>query len=583
LLNSNSPSTIRVRVKPRRGKATVLITMTVGLAAVSLPALMMGGNESSESPASPPRTVPAPATVLDAPLRPAEVHVVRPARPITMHRASPNAEAALSRRVTELVKASLGTDTVSVSIRACDDGPGPGREIVAIEAGRPMIPASNMKVVSTGAALHALGLDFDFVTRILRDGNTFFVVGDGDPSLGDPALFEKLVLTTVPTDGADESGDAVDTPRFDEETILDFWVTAITEAAGDEPVRLLVDDSIFDSVRWNDGWNPADRLKWYSAEVSGLNFHCNTFHFRPAAAGGGGRPDWTDMRPRAGWLLEASRNISTRGGPNDRSTAWISRRPEANDLTFRGVVCGRFTDSHEPLEVTFHDPSMVLADLLAERLQQRGVEITSIGRADAPPPAEARMIRSVVRTPILPIVERCNEKSQNLYAEALLKRTVHARTGRPGSWNDADAVIREIASERLGDAAPELLESVRISDGSGLSRDNRVTASFVTAWLDSFDDDLLLGPEFLESLSRGGLADDGTLSRRFKTLPEGCQVDGKSGYINGVSTLSGFITTPDGRRWTFSVLCNRNGLDVSAAKTLQERVVNAVAQHGLTS
>jgi D-alanyl-D-alanine carboxypeptidase len=50
-----------------------------------------------------------------------------------------------------------------------------------------------------------------------------------------------------------------------------------------------------------------------------------------------------------------------------------------------------------------------------------------------------------------------------------------------------------------------------------------------------------------------------------------------------VSTLSGFVTGPDGRRWSFSVLCNDVAHDIRGAKTLQERVVRAVALHGLSS
>lgn len=522
----------------------------------------------------------APRTVPDTPLRPVQASPHRPypeARPTIRHRASANSEAALARRIRELVRAAgLGKGVVAVSVRACDDGAGPGRELVSIEGSRPMIPASNLKVVSTGAALHELGPDFEFSTRLLRDGDTVTVVGDGDPAFGDPAFFEALAFREHPE--AD-----VARRQLDEEAILGFWTDAIAETTDGRPVRLLVDDSIFDRVGWNDGWNPNDRLKRYAAEVSGLNFHRNTFHFRPDATGGSGRPDWSDMRPRAGWLLESSRNISTRGGPRDDSSAWISRSPESNDLTFRGVVKGRFSAEGDPLEVTFHDPPMILADLLAERLQQHGVEVASVGRADRAPDEDAVSIGPVVRTPIAPVVERCNEESQNLYAESLLKRTIHARTGRPGSWDDADEVVHAIAAERLGDAAAPLLDPVHIADGSGLSRENRVTASFLTAWLDSFDDDPALQHLYVESLSRGGDPDDGTLGKRFRDLPEGCRVDGKSGYINGVSTLSGFVTAPDGRRWTFSVLCNDVAHDIRGAKTLQERVVRAIALHGLSS
>ncbi len=578
-IQSSSPI-VRHRSAFRRRHAVVAAVL-VGLAAIPTAGLMMGGGSSTPVPAtSPPREAPAPTTVPDtprSPLSPATEPLRRPIRTVAVHRASANSEAALARRISELVRASnlvgKGKGEVSVSVRACDDGDGPGREIVAIDATRPMIPASNMKVISTGAALHALGPDFEFVTRVVRHGDTFTIVGDGDPAFGDPAFFENLVFTDA--DGRQRS--------LDEEALLGFWVDAIAASADDRPIRLLVDDSIFEPVFWHDGWNPNDRLKRYAAEVTGLNFHRNTLHFRPDATVGGSRPDWSDMRPRAGWLLDSSRNISTRGGPKDDSTAWISRLPESNDLTFRGTVKGRFSQSDDALEVTCHDPPMVLADLLAERLQDRGATVVSVGRADRPAPSDAVAVGPVVRTPIAPIVERCNEESQNLYAESLLKRTVHARTGRPGSWADADTIIEAIAIERLGEDAAPLLDAVHISDGSGLSRHNRVTASLLTAWLDSFDDDPALRRLFVESLSRGGDPKDGTLAKRFRDLPEGCQVDGKSGYISGVSTLSGFVTAPDGRRWSFSVLCNDVAHDIRGAKSLQERVARAIALHGLAS
>jgi D-alanyl-D-alanine carboxypeptidase/D-alanyl-D-alanine-endopeptidase (penicillin-binding protein 4) len=560
---------------PVRRRLVSTLSIPVAMLALGVSGVgmtMVGAPASSDSP---PMREETPSTVRATPLSPAAEPLHRPMRSITTHRASANSEATLARRIAELVQtAGLEKGKVSISVRACDDGDGPGREIVAIDAARAMIPASNMKVVSTGAALHTLGPDFEFTTEVLKDGDVFTIVGDGDPAFGDPAFFGNLVFR-----------DADNRQRnLDEEALLGFWADAIAAASDDEPIRLLVDDSIFEQVFWHEGWNPNDRLKRYAAEVTGLNFHRNTFHFRPDATLGGERPDWTDMRPRAGWLLDSSRNISTRGGPKDDSTAWISRLPESNDLTFRGVVQpGRLAANSDPLEVTFHDPPMVLADLLAERLQERGVEVISVGRVDHRPTADARSVGPIVRTPIQPIVERCNEESQNLYAESLLKRTIHARTGRPGSWADADDVIRDIATERLGDRADVLLDSVHISDGSGLSRNNRVTASFLTAWLDSFDDDPRLRHVFVESLSRGADPNDGTLAKRFRDLPDGCLVDGKSGYISGVSTLSGFVTAPDGRRWSFSVLCNDVAHNIRGAKSLQESVVRAVALHGLAS
>lgn len=488
-------------------------------------------------------------------------------------------EEALATKVRRLVSKARGGSgplkgtEIAVSIRACDDGPGPGREILAINGNRPLLPASNMKLISTGAALHILGPDFDFETRIRGVQDTFIVIGDGDPSLADPAFFSALKYR-------DADGER---HELDEEAILGFWADAIVAAAPpDGQVTILVDDSVFESRLWNDGtdgtdgWNPNDRLRGFSAEVAGLNFHRNTIHFRPAASGSA-RPNWSNMRPRLDSMLQTAKNdsqISTK-----EQTAWILRSPESDQLTFKGKVKppkkGRPV---APLEVTVHDPAMQFLKLLADRVASRGLTVERIGRTTGGRSTEGTDIGPVVRMPIGPIVEHCNETSQNLYAESLLKRSVHAVTGRPGSWADADATIEYVAGKRLGSAAPALIEGVRIEDGSGLSRRNLVTTNFLTAWLDSFHDDPRLSDIFVESLARGG--EEGTLKSRFTELRgSSTRVDAKTGYMTGISCLSGFVSAEDGRRWSFSVFCNGFRGTSRPAKELQEAIVMAIADH----
>ena len=481
---------------------------------------------------------------------------------------------ALVTRVKTLVRNARRGDLkgaeIAVSIRGCDDGGGPGREIVAIDADRPMLPASNMKVIASGAALHTLGPDFRFETRVERIPGGYVLIGDGDPSLGDPVFFDRLKYR-------DADGER---RQLDEEAILGFWADAIARHGDEGPVDILVDDSIFEARRWNDGtdggdgWNPEDRLNRFSAEVAGLNFHRNTLHFRPRTVGAS-KPDWDDVRPRVEGLVDAARNDSKISA--DKQTAWIYRRPGTNDLVFKGMVrrqgAGRPV---APLEVTVHDPSMLAVDLLADRARDRGVEIGRIGRWSGGPREDGPDVGPVVRMPIEEIVEHCNEESQNLYAESLLKRAIHETTGRPGAWKDANATIRRIARTRIGDDADELLEGTYFDDGSGLSRRNRVTAEFVTAWLDSFHDDPRLRTIFVESLARGG--EEGSLESRFqKWGGRSARVDAKSGYLTGVSGLSGFVTDEDGNRWAFSILCNGFRGSSRPAKRLQEAIVTAIA------
>ncbi len=521
-----------------------------------------------------------PIPLLAAPVLTACVHAgasetatPSPATP-TVAPAAPKASS-LEARIRRLIReASLGGGDVAVSVRRCL---GDGRiapEFVSIDSDRPMKPASNMKVVSTGAAFLQLGCDFQFETRVVPTGSGYAILGDGDPALADPSFFADLQFRDA--EGVQRS--------LDEERILAFWADAIVEdhrngERADAAIEIVVDDTIFETEGWHDGWNPDDRLKAFAAEVSGLNFHRNTLHFRPDPAGAG-RPDWTDVRPRATWLVTEATNKSMRAGPKDKSTAWIHRLPGSNDLTFRGVVKGPHRPTNPPLEVTVHDPAMLLGRLLADRVEARGVEVDRITRAPAPLPRGGPTIGPRIKSPIGRLAEHCNEESQNLYAEALLKRTIHDRRGGSASWDDATETIVGLARQHVGEDVEDLVGDLVIDDGSGLSHGNRLTAAFVTAWLDAMESNPDCGDMFVESLSRGGGRDDGTLERRFNGFPAGYRVDGKSGFIFGVSALSGYVTADDGRRWSFSVLCNGVGGHVRNAMRLQERIAREIANHG---
>jgi D-alanyl-D-alanine carboxypeptidase/D-alanyl-D-alanine-endopeptidase (penicillin-binding protein 4) len=192
------------------------------------------------------------------------------------------------------------------------------------------------------------------------------------------------------------------------------------------------------------------------------------------------------------------------------------------------------------------------------------------------PPVTADPVGPIVATPMTTVVTRCNTNSHNLYAEALLKRVAAEVTGEPGSWEAGGAAVRRVVHDRLGS---QLLHGLIVSDGSGLSRENRVTAAMLTAWLGSMRRDERLADVYVNSLAVAG--ESGTLRRRFGGIDlHGAEVRAKSGFINGVSCLSGYVIAPDGRCLCFSVLANdlnKPGA-VTLAKRLQERVAIAAAQ-----
>ena len=462
----------------------------------------------------------------------------------------------LNAKVRGLVsQAKLGKASVAVSVRNCANN----QELVGINAGQAMIPASNMKIFSTGAALRVLGGDFQFTTQLIYDGTDFILIGDGDPTTADPEVFSEM-LVKLP-DGKTE--------KFNEETIFNFWVGNAQSAGISSAQKLLIDDRVFDQNFVHPSWKADQLNRRYSAEVGGLNYHGNCIDFRPKPASG--KPNWNDHRPRAPWILRQSKNKSKNGKDN---TPWIAGKAGKDTIEFRGIVKQK---AITPVPITVHDPPLFFGKLLQNRMKTGDVFIAEVSRIN--PNAEVpkgKTIEPVISTSLLRVIELCNEESFNLYAESLLKRTVHAKTGRPGSWTEADSVMKKIIIETLGNSCQGLLTGVVFADGSGLSRLNRINAALMTWWLTALQRDPTYGQSFVDSLALGGK--EGTLKKRFsKPLPNGAVVDAKSGYINGVSCLSGYVSGPGGRRYAFSVLVN-NCSSIGNAKKLQEKIVDAIAR-----
>jgi len=464
--------------------------------------------------------------------------------------------AGLRDDVERLVRmAPLKGAKVAVSIRDCSSG----ASLVAVNADAQMAPASNMKLLTTGSALHALGAKFEFSTGLILDGDRLIVLGDGDPALGDPELLSDMSINGK--------------QGVDVETFLNLWVQPVVDSGVKTISEIVVDDRIFDREFVHPTW-PADQLNnRYCAQISGLNFHANVLHFFPRP-----RPNEPpligDSRPAAPWL-KVSNSAYSRDGINDKNDSWIARRPGTNEMTLRGNVRFPYKAS---VPVTVHNMPEFFAQILADRLTKAGIAVG--GHRESlrdDPPSTGQKIGPAITTPISTILKRCNTDSENLYAECLLKRIGHALTGEPGSWINGPAIMRRIIHERLDN--PSLASGIIISDGSGLSADNRVTAGAMTAWLNSFANDETLGPVFIESLAVAGQS--GTLQKRYADSKKlhGAVVQAKTGYISQVSCLSGFVTMSDGRRRAFSVLVNglKDPSCVPLAKKLQDEIVCSIA------
>jgi D-alanyl-D-alanine carboxypeptidase/D-alanyl-D-alanine-endopeptidase (penicillin-binding protein 4) len=436
-----------------------------------------------------------------------------------------------------LARATAGVEVVRLGPTRADD-----RIVFSNNGDTPLIPASNQKILTSVTALDRLGPDFKFRTLLLRRGNELAFVGDGDPTLGDSAVLKPV--------------------GWEPTTLFREWARILQQQGVTRVDRLLYDDGVFDRVMLHPAWPVEQSHLPYVPQVGGINFNANCLDVYVAPRGGSVE---ARMDPATSHVVFT--NTATPGRENKLG---LVRMPGTNTIKLSGTVSARNT---VPWRVTINDPPAYGATVLAETLRSSGIEVRAVDRDPSIRPTlvgsqdHGWIVVAAFETGLMPIIRQVNKESNNLYAEALCKR-LGAVDGASGSWESGTQ-----AMYRLAMSAGAREDALSPDDGSGMSRNNRVSASTLAAVLAH----VFHSPNrdaFLGTLAVGG--EDGTLSRRFRGELAG-RVFAKTGYIRGVSTLSGFVQTRSGDWYAFSILFNNlpDG-GVSAARQAQERIVDAL-------
>ena len=486
---------------------------------------------------------------------------------------SRNANAQSPTPITESIRksvqaAGLGASLACTVVR-CEDG----AVLFDANGSLPLKPASNMKVFTTGAALQRFGTDFKFRTPLLLDKaqRRLTIVGDGDPAFGDPKVLERMSFV-------DEAGKAV--PGITAAKLLNMWVDAVVRSGQTTINELVVDGRIFDHECYNPTWPTDQRSRPYCAEVWGFNYHANMM-LLGASAGDSGRVTLDQLEPDYSWAI--ARNTAQIGPAKSKSTFVVTRNATSNALSISGRLPAKTSTVKD---LSMHDAPALFAELFARALRARGIEVMSARVAGIHDPAPTGETLGVIQTPIAVVLERTNTDSANLYAECLIKRlgaaSVRSASREPigstrephtGSWSNGTAALRTAIHTTIGSGDQGFV----LADGCGLSHSNRITSAGQAMWLRALAVDPINSSAFLNSLALAGST--GTVKSRFERLAGNpVKVRCKTGYINGVSTLSGIVEAPDGRKIAFSVLGhNLEKIGTDRAKKAQEAVVMNIA------
>jgi D-alanyl-D-alanine carboxypeptidase/D-alanyl-D-alanine-endopeptidase (penicillin-binding protein 4) len=445
--------------------------------------------------------------------------------------------AGLTQRFAKVLGSQQDADAYAIQVVE----PNSGTVIYSHNAHKPLMPASNMKAVTTAAALRYLGADFEYRTRVGLQRGALVVIGSGDPLLGD------------------KSTDA----RYDRQNgwMFEKVVQALRERSVTEVNDILIDTTIFDDERVHPSWPARDYNKWYACEICGLNFNDNCIEI---SASNLGDSIEVNLVPATSYVQIVNEIEPVDGGD---SAIGSNRTQQPNRIT----LFGKCRNREGPFRVAIEQPAAFFGFVLAENL----------ARASIAP--RGRLIEKAVdvnagfqplvefTTPIADCLRRANTDSLGLAAEALLKTIdAHSKPDRKnGGWAGGRELIARYLSE-LGIPSEEFA----IDDGSGLSRQNRMTVSALSKILldlyHSKNWDLFAG-----SLAVGG--EDGTIDRYFNEPKYRGKIHAKTGYISGVRALSGVCLTDTGP-YLFSILSNGpKGLSRDALNGIPKAIIDEYA------
>lgn len=443
----------------------------------------------------------------------------------------------------EVARAVQTNGALGVSVVELDTG----ETVYSYNADTPLVVASNQKLLTTAAALDALGPGYFFETRLVQRGRVdggalagdLGVIGSGDPQIS----------------GREFAGDPYGAFRPWAAALRERGVSRVT---GD----LYLAHGRFEPLKVHPDW-PADQLlEWYEAPVSALSFsdNCILVRVSPGRAGGPAVIETVPSLP-----LFRIENRAVTSSKRRGARIYVSRTEDV--MTVRGSIDA----GSGPFEtwMTVPDPVRYFGAALRAALAEEGIVLEGALRPVERLPGAVWERVAVHRSDLVTAVRTTNKRSQNFYAESLLKALAVERCGQ-GSWRDG---VRALA---------ELLESIgvprgafQLADGSGMSRRNRLTARGLTTLLRH----MFFHPaaaEFAQSLPYGG-EDMGSWKRRMAAPPYRGNVLAKTGTLNGVSALSGYAKAASGKSYAFSILLNQTR---GSSHGTQDRIVMALIDNG---
>ncbi|MFN3911745.1 D-alanyl-D-alanine carboxypeptidase/D-alanyl-D-alanine-endopeptidase [Hyphomonas sp.] len=423
-----------------------------------------------------------------------------------------------------------------------------GEPVFADKANQRFIPASNTKLFTAAATFHlvahidqadpALGTSL----RLLPPGDgaapSLVLVGAGDPALRDAADCLSNCLR--------ELADAV----------AARGITRVVDVYGD--------DTLFPYEPWGMGWSWNNLPFYFGAPISALTVNGNAAALRVGPSPADGAPVTAVWAP--GDDVMRVRNDAVTGPPGSENLLSVLRWPGSDEVVLSGSLPADAAARNYFLSVP--QPAQTAAERLIRLLAARGITIDGAAKVRSRnEPLAGEEIARLAAPPLLQSVVYVSEDSDNLAAELLLRHIARAGGGE-GAQDGLDAVHAMLDQAGISRAEIELF------DGSGLSPYNRVTPGSTVRFL-TWTASQPWGEAFRATLPVGGRT--GSLARRFRGTPLEGRLFAKTGTVQGVNALSGFMLAASGETLVFSVIANDRPAEAASVVPVMDKLLLDIA------